>query len=352
MSQPKLSIIVPVYNAEKYLDRCLHSLRNQTLKDIEIILVDDASTDGSLAVCQKAAEEDARIRVIHKKNEGAGMARNAGLDLATGIYVGFVDSDDYVAEEMYRTLLEKAEKYGSDLVLSGILFVDGNMFSESGESVRKTYFDADTHFETKQSLQMLRMGIVGAAPEDADDSKYGMGTVKNLFKNEIIQRNHIRYPSERNTFSEDATFMIDYIACIQKATGIPEAFYHYCRNENSLSKSYKPDRLEKSLVFVNEVEKKFANDISPDLYWPYLYRFWQAMCRVLCSQEILHAADSRMKYSALKKRLQAVCTHSLTVRALRAYPIGKLPLKQRVFAYAVKYRLYALMKLLVTLRSR
>ena len=352
MSQPKVSIIVPVYNVEKYLERCINSLKNQSLTDIEIILVDDGSTDSSLEICNKMAGEDLRIKVIHKVNEGAGKARNTGLESATGEYIGFVDSDDFVEEDMYKTLFEKAEKYGSDLVMSGVLFVNGNMFKEDGECVRKIYFDKDTHFETEESLKKLRMGIVGATPDDIDDSKYGMGTVKNLFKNEIIKKNNIMYKSERELFSEDALFMIDYISCIKKATGIPKAFYNYCRNEDSISKSYRKDRFEKGLVFVDEVEKRFKKDIEPDDYKMYIYRFWQALCRVLCSQEIMHAADNNVKYSELKKRLKMVCNHSLTVNSLKFYPINKLPLKQRIFAYAVKYRMYLLMRVLVQLRSR
>ncbi len=352
MLHPKVSIIVPVYNVENYLERCIDSLRNQTLADIEIILVDDSSTDSSLEICQRAAEEDCRIKVIHKVNEGAGKARNAGLEMATGKYIGFVDSDDFVKEDMYETLYTKAEKYGSDLVMSGVLFVNGNMFSEAGENVCKIYFDKDTHFETENGLKDLRMGIVGATPDDADDSKYGMGTVKNLFKNEIIKKNGISYKSERNLFSEDALFMIDYISFIKKATGIPEAFYNYCRNNNSISKSYDKDKLKKGLIFVSEVEKRFEKDIEPNAYRMYIYRFWQAFCRVLCSQEIMYALDNNVKFNDLKKRLKTVCTHSLTVRSLKAYPISTLPFKQRVFAYAVKYRMYFLMKMLVRLRSK
>ena len=141
MPQPKVSIIVPVYNAEKYLKRCINSLKNQTLEDIEIILVDDSSTDSSLEICQIAADEDSRIKVIHKVNEGAGYARNAALKIATGEYIGFLDSDDFAEKEMFKTLYEKAIKYDSDLVMSGVLFVDGNMFREDGECVLKTYFD-------------------------------------------------------------------------------------------------------------------------------------------------------------------------------------------------------------------
>jgi len=352
VTHPKISIIVPVYNVEKYIERCINSLRKQSIEDIEIILVDDSSTDLSLEICKKAANEDSRIKIIHKVNEGAGKARNAALEAATGEYIGFVDSDDFVDINMFKTLYEKAMEYNSDLIISGVLFVDGNMFSEKGECIRKTYFDKDTHFDTEEDLKKLRMGIVGALPEDEDDSKYGMSIWKNLFRHEIIKKNNLVFESEREMLSEDALFMIDYISCIEKATGISEAFYNYCRNGDSISKSYKKDRFEKSLVFVNEVEKRFKKDIELQEYQIYIDRFWQAMCRVLCSQEIMYAKDNNIKFTDLKKRLKEICTHSLTVRTLKSYPICKLPLKQRVFAYGIKYRLYFLLKVLVELRSR
>ncbi len=352
MLQPKVSIIVPVYNAQEYLERCINSLTDQSLESIEIILVDDSSTDSSLEICNKMAERDLRIKVIHKANEGAGFARNAALKIATGEYIGFLDSDDFVDRDMFKTLYDKAVQYGSDLVMSGVLFVDGNMFSKKGEVTRKTYFDKDTHFDTESALCELRMGIVGSTPDDVDDSKYGMSIWKNIFRADIIKNNNITFKSEREVLSEDALFMIDYISCINKATGINEAFYYYCRNEDSISKSYKEDRFEKSLVFVNEVEKRFEKDIKREKFQIYIDRFWQAMCRVICSQEIMYADSRKVRYTHLKKRLSAICSHNLTVRALRSYPIKTLPLRQKVFAYCMKYRLYFLLKILVKLRSK
>ena len=342
----KISIIVPVYNAEKYLEKCLDSICAQTHENIEIILVDDSSTDSSPQICDMASEKDSRIKVIHKENEGAGKARNAALNIATGEFIGFVDSDDFVEREMYETLVEKAEKYGSDLVMSGVIYVDGIMFSQKGERTTKTFFDKDTNFETEEELKKLRMGIVGALPDDEDDSKYGMSIWKNLFRRDVIEKNNIVFQSEREMLSEDSLFMIDYISCVRKATGIKEVFYNYCRNGDSISKSYKSDRFEKSLVFVDEVEKRFKKDITPQEYEIYIHRFWQAMCRVICSQEIMHNG------AELMKRLKNICTHTLTVRVLKSYPLHKLPLKQSVFAYCMKYRLYFLMKVLVKLRSK
>ena len=349
---PKVSIIVPVYNAENYLERCVNSLRNQTLEEIEIILVDDSSTDSSLEMCSQMAETDPRIKVIHKVNEGAGLARNAALGIATGEYIGFVDSDDFVENDMFETLYKKAKQYDSELVMSGVFFVDGNTFSQKGDRERKTYFESDTHFETEDALKQLRMGIVGSTPKESDDSKYGMSIWKNLFRLDVIRKNGLTFESEREMLSEDALFMIDYISCISKATGINEAFYNYCRNEGSISKSYKKDRFEKSLVFINEVEKRFEKDINADEYGIYTDRFRQAMCRVICSQEIMYAKENNVRYNDLRKRLKRVCLHSLTVKALNSYPIGTLPFKQRIFAYGMKFRLYFMLKLLVGFRSK
>lgn len=106
MAQPLISIVVPVYKVEKYLDRCLRSLTGQTYENLEILLVDDGSPDGSGAVCDAWAAKDSRIRVIHKENAGAGAARNTALELARGEFIGFVDSDDYISPHMYQHLME------------------------------------------------------------------------------------------------------------------------------------------------------------------------------------------------------------------------------------------------------
>ena len=242
MGDVTVSIIVPVYNVEKYLGRCVESLQNQTIQDIEIILVDDSSLDQSPSICDEFAKNDPRIKVIHKPNEGAGMARNAGLKLATGKYIGFVDSDDLAEPEMFETLVSAAEQYQAELVMSGVIYVDGTMFKNDGSKVRQSFFEKDTHFTTPRELNHLKYGIVGALPHESEDSKYGMSVWKNLFCREIIAKNNLQFVSERAMLSEDALFMIDYIGCIGKATGIPNALYRYFRNETSISKSYRKDR--------------------------------------------------------------------------------------------------------------
>ena len=125
MTTPKVSVIVPVYNTEKYLERCMKSILNQTLKDIEIIMVDDGSKEECAKLCDKFAAEDSRVRVIHKENGGLGFARNTGLSESKGEYVGFVDSDDYIEPLMCEELYTSAVKNDADMAISGLCFVGG-----------------------------------------------------------------------------------------------------------------------------------------------------------------------------------------------------------------------------------
>ena len=128
MKRPEVTIVLPVYNVEKYLDRCIESLVNQTYKNLEIILVNDCSSDGSGRICDEWAKRDARIRVIHKEvNEGQGIARNNALEIATGEYICFFDSDDYIGSDMaISTLVEAAEQEQADVVVFGMRCVEAD----------------------------------------------------------------------------------------------------------------------------------------------------------------------------------------------------------------------------------
>lgn len=352
MGQPKVSVIIPVYKTEKYLNRCLESLKSQTLKEIEIIIVDDGSPDNCPRLCDIAADADIRIKVIHKKNEGLGMARNSGLEVASGKYIGFVDSDDYVNENMFEELYRAAENNNAQLVLSGICFVGGNIFRKDNEYVETAYFKENMLFETENDMENLMLGIAGALPDEPDDSRYGMSVCKNLYKREVIENYNIRFLSEREILSEDALFMMDYVKCIQKAVGIPGAFYNYCRNGDSLSKSYNRDRLSKSMVFINELEKRIMSNIPKYKYKIYLDRLIQSFGRVLCSQEIMYASENKISYFVLRKRLKEICTTKKIDDSLKTYPWYKLPFKQAIFAFTIKYRMYFLQKILVSARGK
>ena len=351
MTKPNLSIVVPVYNTEKYLKRCMDSIMNQTLKDIEIIIVDDGSKEECAVLCDEISKTDSRIKVVHKENGGLGFARNTGLEAATGEYIGFVDSDDYIEPIMYETLYNAAKKYNADLCLSGICFVGGNMFSKSSGDTKKSYFEEETVFE-KEGMKKLLLGVVGALPYEPDDSRYGVSVCKNIFKASVIRERKIEFLSERKILSEDTLFMVDFIKSSQSAVGVPGAYYCYCRNEASLSKSYNKERFEKSIVFLDELEKRIAETSEKEEYKIYLDRLTQGFGRILCSQEIMHARDKKIKFSVLKKRLKEICTQGEIQNVLKSYPWYKLPVKQAAFAFAMKHKLFSLQKLMVVLRDR
>ena len=351
MTKPSLSIVVPVYNTEKYLKRCIDSITSQTLDNIEIIIVDDGSKAECALFCDEIATTDSRIKVVHKKNAGLGFARNSGIEVATGEYVGFVDSDDYIEPLMYEKLYDAAKKHDADIVVSGICFVDGNMFGKSGECIRKSYFDKDTVFEKKEMKNLL-LGVVGALPSEPDDSRYGVSVCKNIFRTSLIFDKKIKFLSEREVLSEDTLFMVDFIKQAKKAAGIEGAFYCYCRNEGSVSKSYNSTRFERSIVFLDELENRIKDFVDKNEYKLYLDRLTQGFGRILCSQEIMHAADEKIKFSDLKKRLGEIVTCDKIRGVLKTYPWYKLPIKQAVFAFTMKHKLFLMQKLLVMLRDR
>ena len=351
MVAPKVSVIVPVYNTEKYLEQCIGSITSQTMREIEIIIVDDGSREECAIFCDSLAKTDDRIRVIHKQNEGPGFARNTGIKAANGEYIGFVDSDDYIKPDMYNSLYKTALKTNADLVISGISFVGGNTFGKSGEYEEKHYFDKETFFE-KENIKNLLLGVVGSLPYESDDSRYGVSTCKNLFKRSVIMDEKINFLSERKVMSEDAIFMIDFIKHIDKAVGIPGAFYCYRRNDASFSKSYRNDRFSMVQSFIKELENHINDVCKKEEYSLYLNRLIQGYGRILCSQEIMYAKENNIKYSSLLKRLKMICESQMISAALKDYPWYRLPKKQAAFAFAMKYKLYFLQKLMVLFRAR
>ena len=142
MSQPLISVIVPIYKVEEYLDRCVESLINQTYKNLEIILVDDGSPDNCPQMCEAWAQKDSRIKVVHKENGGLSDARNAGFEVATGDIISFIDSDDWIEPEMFETMLSQMEKDDSDIVSCGVNWVE-----ENGSVIRTVTVSEDSVLE-------------------------------------------------------------------------------------------------------------------------------------------------------------------------------------------------------------
>ena len=256
---PKVSVIVPIYNVEKYLERCMDSLLNQTLKDIEIIMVDDGSPDNCPKMCDEYAKKDSRVKVIHKQNDGLGYARNSGLKIATGEYIAFVDSDDYVDINMYKKLYEVASENYADAVFCGFKKeFRPNRFIESKECDNYTEY-------VNEQIGGLTLDFVSAPPHCKSEYIHDMSVWHSVYKHSIIEGNNIRFVSEREYASEDIPFQIDFFKRCKKVVFIPNIFYVYCYNGGSLTKSFKPEKFEKIQNLLHLLQMK-TELIDPETF--------------------------------------------------------------------------------------
>lgn len=236
MSQPKVSISVPVYNAERYLHQCIDSIINQTLKDIEIVLVDDGSTDGSGAICDMYAAHDSRIKVIHKSNGGSSSARQVGLENSTGLYYTVCDSDDWVELDMYETLYNRVRECDADVVLSRLY----TNYPDGSECV------GDTYLYTTQ--EQLIYDIIARKVEPSTCSK--------LIRRELFERYNISYELGIN-MGEDALLISKLLLHPLRIVSLDKAYYHYRRDMHEISyTNHVTMRSVNQLRFVNDWQEQ------------------------------------------------------------------------------------------------
>lgn len=215
---PKLSVIVPVYNVEKYLDKCITSILGQTYTNIELILLDDGSRDGSGAICDKHAAADHRIRVIHKPNSGVSRTRNIGLEMATGELVTFVDSDDYLAPDYFADMADALLASSSDLVMAGHTRIDADSTKEF--SFIPKQFGIDQFPRLFSELKVQNSATVWGR----------------IFRTEIICCNHMRF-TEDMKLGEDAVFLLTYLQYCRSVCFVANCGYFYRIMPGSLSNS-------------------------------------------------------------------------------------------------------------------
>lgn len=212
---PKISVIVPVYNTEKYLHRCIDSILAQTFTDFELFLIDDGSKDGSGKICDEYAAKDSRVRVFHKENGGVSSARNSGLDNACGEWIAFVDSDDWIDNDYLSVLLE-GEK--SDLCICNLKIENSNLIWD---------VVIENGLQNKTSIENLfdKGGFTGFT---------FLGPICKLFRKTIIDNYNIRY-RETVSSGEDSLFVLDYFCHIDNYFGINKSLYHYWQPGGGLS---------------------------------------------------------------------------------------------------------------------
>lgn len=245
---PKVSVIIPVYNVERYLNKCVQSIVDQTLDSLEIILVDDESPDACPQLCEEWARKDNRIKVIHKKNGGLGFARNSGLELATGEYVTFCDSDDWIEPEAYQTTYEKCKEKDLDICWfqPRRVTTDGVFLPLSPKK--------ECYFMDEAQMRRFRKEVIGRNPEDPQSRTRGMSSCMALFRRSVFQTSGVRFPSEREVASEDLMFLVRFLPHVEKVGILPHVFYNYLINPKSISTNYSEAKHTRLLNLLAELK--------------------------------------------------------------------------------------------------
>ena len=283
-----VSVIIPVYNVEQYLRRCIDSVLAQTYTDLEIILVDDGSPDGSGAICDEYAAKDSRIKVIHQANAGVSAARNAGMDLASGEYLAFIDSDDFIEPEMYEQMLAAAEKTGADVVECNYR-MGQQTNQDSGELFVFTGMEA---LEKMFSWERLKDG-------------FAVSPFNKLLRTAAAE--DIRF-LEGCTFAEDALFATELFGRVNSVAKLDRTFYTYYMSEGSAVRS--------------DYSVRRADEVG-------------AYCRIV---ELLRGYGNEQLYVYMKKRWQMrILFHWLECYMRRSDPVFRQKAKQLKAQFRVSY---------------
>ena len=318
---PQVSVIVPVYNAEKYLAECVDSILAQTLRDIEVILVDDGSTDTSPAICDAYAGKDSRVKVIHKANGHAASARNAGMKIVQGEYVAFVDSDDWISPDMYEKMLAA----GADVCLCDYVRFQGKQeFPFSQPNIRAGFYNKEQI--CKEVYPRLVM--------DGVEFPITISNWAMLIKRKVITENHLSY-REDILISEDAPFGSEVLYCANSFAYLKgQQFYHYRITEGSVSKTYKPWWWDSSLKINEETERFFGKcqdyDFTQQIKSNMFYLARAEIYYILNN----HALSRREQ----NKMIRAVMNHPRVVRMMDGYDTTGLPLSFKSLYLCIRYK--------------
>ncbi len=300
----KISVIVPVYNKEKYLNQCIQSILTQTYKNIELILVDDGSTDKSGDICDEWAKNDARVVVIHQKNGGVSKARNVGLEKAAGNWVSFIDSDDWLSDSLYSDAMQAIEKWEPDLIEFGYVFTskEGGVLRGSMHCLPKMQpIDRKTIYEDIIS-RMVHI-------KPMDDAYLPTWIWNKLYKTDIIRENGIRFDPSIHLW-EDGIFTVEYMQYVNSLVCLDGNYYNYRDTPGSLSKEHDPKIFE----YIETIYEKYRSIYHANYDFENIvakeYRFQLihgTILREIKGEKIQHISEIVNRAFSSKKRQEYFC---------------------------------------------
>lgn len=324
-----VTIIVPVYNVEKYLRECLDSILTQTYGEIEVIMVDDGSEDSSGRICDEYAAMHYNFKVIHKQNAGLGMARNSGLENMNGEYVTFLDADDYIAPDLVMNLVKYLKKANVDMCKGGF-----QQITNEKKILSVTKYEEET-FSGSDARNLMLPRMIGSRPDKKDSIE--MCVCGTIYRASHIKNNNLRFPSERELISEDLVFNIDYMQYANGACTIPEVGYNYRSNDQSLTQRYRPDRFHACKHFFIEINKKISALGYDRMAILRLHRMFFIYLMMCISQE--NTGRSGLTRKECIQNIRKICSDETTQQAIRSYPRKHLGLRQNIFLTLVQSRM-------------
>lgn len=331
--EEKISVIVPIYNVEKYLNRCINSIVNQTYSELEIILVDDGSTDNSGKICDEYTDKDSRIRVIHKQNEGLGFARNSGLDIATGKYVTFIDGDDYIGKTHIEEMYALIQNTKTDTCMGGHTKVYTN------KEVPHKNVCAGKVYKNDVKAEILPW-MCGANPKGEDYIEMSVCMV--LLSNEIIKEHHLRFVSEREYVSEDLVFDFEYYPLSKGVCVSQQVDYYYCDNEGSLTTKYRPDRFDSQIKLYEMLRKKAKNLGIEKQCTERLQNTVLAIARY--SVKLEYKFEKQNGKQTAKENVKRICENKTLKEIFDEYNDSQMKRTSRIVNFLIKHRYYLILR--------
>lgn len=350
MNIPKISIVVPIYNVENYLVKCVNSIVNQTLRDIEIILVNDGSTDDSGIICDKFAHFDSRIKVIHKPNSGVSDSRNIGFQNVTAEYVMYLDSDDWIDKETCYDAYQQVKEGDYDLLFWG------RVYEYPDKSViQKIVYEKDTVFEGSElhKLQLRMCGLIDkelSMPTRTD--AFGASWGK-LYRSNIIRDNNILFVEHNKIGSEDVLFNFMVFQKISNAKFLNKFYNHYRKdNPNSLTINHKSELFVRFLKLFELMENEIRNNNLGDEYYQ-VFKNRVGLSIINISISITSPNNGTSVYSQIKK-IKNILSNPIYKEAINSLSTKYMPYYWQVFFLMCKYNfatgVYLLAKMMRYLR--
>ena len=341
MNKYEVTVVIPAYNSEKYISRCIESLVCQRDISLQIIVVNDGSTDTTKLICEEYEKKYDNFILLNKKNEGQGIARNFGMKYAEGEYVGFVDSDDYVNQGMYYHLYNQAKKYSSDWVYS---YTEGESYLDATELEA---INDGVLISTPTQKQYMKELFLGGLPNEELDSFLGISVWRSIFSMEIIKKHKIEFVSERKVNSEDLLFNLDFLKYANIVCTYNGAFYNYM-HDNSFSFSVRPN--ENRYKMFKMLYREMSDRLDNSLQLIRIQRRFLANLRITMVEYARWCTFNN--YFETRKKMQDILGDSMVIEILQSYPIKKLPFMQCIYFYLMKHKWCLMLVLFAKIRYK